>query len=270
MSMSLSRERLKFYSKLKQKKYRVMQKRFIVEGFRGVRDVILADREGALVEAVVHTSGFLDDEMNQKLLVTARDRGSRVYEVSPKEIGRLTETVTPQDVVAIVRMWSQPIDTILNRPEPLLVVASDNIREPGNLGALIRTCDWFAVDTLLLGRGSVEPWNPKVVRAAVGSMVHLPFIENVELATELPKLRSKGYSVVAASVRGGVSITESVPSLPTVIIFGNEAEGISEEVSGVIDQSITIPKCGNAESLNVGVAAGIILYSIRFRNVKDQ
>ncbi len=266
--MTLSRERLKTYSKLKQKKYRSLYKQCIVEGIRGIRDIAAVDDEGKLIDAVLHTADFAESEMNEKLLITLRSRGVKVYEVPDEEINRISEMVTNQDIIAIVNQWSQTLDTILHQSTPQLIVATDNVREPGNLGALIRTSDWFGVDAFLLGKGSVEVWNPKVIRSAVGSMVHIPFVDEVDLAESLPVLRSLGYFIGGTSVRGGISIAEAVPSLPAVIIFGSEVDGISHEVLNTIDELLTIPKFGKAESLNVGVASGVILSAIRF-NVED-
>ncbi len=262
--MPLSRERLKTYAKLKQKKYRSLQKQCIVEGVRAIRDIVAADEDGYIIDAILHTPGFIHDEMHEKLVITVRERGAKVYEVGEKELERLTETVTNQDIIAIVNQWSTSIDTIVHQYAPRLIVAADSVREPGNLGALIRTCDWFGVDALLLGKGTVEVWNPKVLRAAVGSMVHLRFSEDVELEKELPLLRSQGYFIGGTSVHGGSSIADTIPAMPAVVVFGNEAEGLSHGVLNVIDELITIPKYGKAESLNVGVSAGVILSAIRF------
>jgi len=269
--MSLSRERLKSYAKLKQKKYRSLQKKFLVEGLRGIRDIVTEDEDGKLIDAVIHTADFSQHDLNEKLIITLRDRGVNVYEVTREDLQRMTETVTTQEVVAVVHQWGYKLDTVLHQMEPQLIVALDNIREPGNLGALIRTCDWFGVNALLLGKGTVEIWNPKVIRSAVGSMVHVPFVEDVDLPEMLPLLRSQGYFIGGTSVRGGVSISDAVPELPAVVIFGNEAEGISHDVLNTIDELLTIPKFGKAESLNVGVSAGVILSAIRFHstNVSD-
>ncbi len=267
--MSLSRERLKAYAKLKQKKYRFLHKQFLVEGLHGIRDIVRADEDGKLIDAVIHTADFAKEEMNEKLIITLRHRGVKVYEVPKTDIERLSETVTNQEIVAVVHQWGFKLDTALHQMTPQLIVALDTVREPGNLGAIIRTCDWFGVNTLLLGKGTVEIWNPKVIRSAVGSIVHIPFVEDVDLPSTLPLLRSKGYFIGGTSVHGGVSIHDAVPELPAVIVFGNESDGISHEVLNTIDELLTIPKFGRAESLNVGVSAGVILSAIRLYASND-
>jgi RNA methyltransferase, TrmH family len=262
--MPISRERLKTYTRLKQKKFRSLQKQCIIEGIRAIRDIVTADNEGLVIEALLYTPEFVRDDMHEKLLLTARERGARIYEIEKKEMERMTETVSPQEIVAIIHQWGTTVDTIVHQSAAQFIVATDNIREPGNLGALIRTCDWFGVDALLLGKGTVDIWNPKVLRAAVGSMIHLPFVEDVDLTAKLPVLRSHGYFITGTSVHEGVSIAETIPVPPLVILFGNEAEGISPELLNLVDELMTIPKFGKAESLNVGTAAGVILSAIRF------
>lgn len=262
--MSLSRERLKNYRKLKSKKYRTLYRQCLVEGVRAIRDIVVADESGKMIDAVLHPPGYAKNELGEKLFMIVRERGGKVYEVDPDDIRGLSDTVTSQNIIAVVNQWSTTIDTIVHQSAPRLIVATDAIREPGNLGALIRTCDWFGVDALLLGKETVDIWNPKVLRAAVGSMVHIPFVEDVDLRNELPALRSKGFFIAGTSVHGGTAITHMIPELPVVIIFGNEADGISDGVLNTIDELITIPKYGKAESLNVGIAAGVILSAIRF------
>jgi RNA methyltransferase, TrmH family len=267
--MPLSRERLKTYAKLKQKKYRSLHKQCIIEGVRGIRDVLAADDSGVMIDAVLYTPAFLSDPMHERLLVAVREKGGKVYEVSAADIGRIGDTAENPGVLAVANQWSASTDELLNRGASGLAVAVDAVREPGNLGSLLRTCDWFGVDMVLLGTGTVEVWNPKVLRAAVGSMVHVPFAENVDLAQALPILNTRGYRILGTSGRGGTPVAEAAPAPPAAIVFGNEADGISGGVLGVVDEMITIPRYGRAESLNVGVSAGVILSAIRFNKQKE-
>jgi RNA methyltransferase, TrmH family len=261
--MPLSRERLKSYAKLKQKKYRSLRKQFLLEGMRAVRDIVADEERGNLIDAILYTPALLQDQLFEKMLIAARDRGTKTYEIPEKDLEKVGETVTGQGIVAVVNQWGSDLETVVRGSRKRLLVATDAIREPGNLGSIIRTCDWFGVDGLLFGAGTVEVWNSKVVRSAVGSMVHVPMVEDVDLASALPLLRSRGYRIVGTAVHGGRSIIDEPPGLPAVVIFGNEADGISDEVQRLLDDRITIPKYGRAESLNVGVAAGVILSRIR-------
>jgi RNA methyltransferase, TrmH family len=261
--MPLSRERLKSYAKLKQKKYRSLQKQFLAEGMRAVRDIVADEEHGNLIDAILYTPALLKDQLFEKMLIAARERGAKTYELSEEELGRVSDTVTAQGVVGVVNQWGSDLETIVRGSRKRLLVAADAIREPGNLGSIIRTCDWFGVDGLLLGSGTVEVWNTKVVRSAVGSMVHVPMVEDVDLASALPLLRSRGYTIIGTTVHEGTSITGSRIGLPAVVVFGSEADGISPGVQDKLDERITIPRFGRAESLNVGVAAGVTLYHLR-------
>jgi RNA methyltransferase, TrmH family len=268
--MLLSQSKFKEYSKLKQKKFRSLKRQFIVEGVRGITDLIASPDAEGLIESVLHTPEFGNNERREKLLVSLKDRGAKNYEVDKKTLDKLTETITGQDIIAVVNQWSTPMETVLRRTGPQLLVAVDRIHEPGNLGALVRTCDWFGVDAILLGKDSVEIWNPKVVRSSVGSMANVTFVEEVDLPVHLKTLKNTGYSITGTDVRAGVSVAESPPEKPCVIVFGSEADGISPDILREVDTMITIPRFGKAESLNVGIAAGIILSVIRFTENKRE
>jgi RNA methyltransferase, TrmH family len=268
--MSLSQSRLREYAKLKLKKYRTLRKQFIVEGVRGLTDVLDTPAAGRLIESVLYTSDFYTDNRHEILLRMIKDAGVQTYEVDTMTLDKLTGTVTNQNIIAIVNQWNTPIDAVLHRTEPQLIVAVDRVREPGNLGAIVRTCDWFGVDAILLGKDTVEIWNPKVVRSTVGSMVHVPFVEEVDLPVQFGTLKEAGYFIAGTDVRRGVSIADGAPVRPCVIILGSEAEGISPDILTVVDITVTIPGFGKAESLNVGVAAGVILSSIRFAEMSKE
>ncbi len=262
-----SQQKIKHYAKLRQKKYRSLYDQFIVEGIRGISDLLNTSDRHVRIEAVVYTDTFAESGENQEILRLLESRGIQSHEVEKKILEKIADTVTSQHIVAIVNQWHITLETIPVRGGKPLMVALDRIAEPGNLGAIIRTCDWFGVDAVLLGRGCVEIWNPKVVRASVGSMTHIPFVEDVDLEEILDKLKSEGYRIVGAETHGGISLTESVPTCPCVLVFGSEAEGIDGGIRRQLDSSVTVPRYGKAESLNVGVAAGIILSVIRSAGV---
>jgi RNA methyltransferase, TrmH family len=266
--MPLSQSKIKEYAKLKQKKFRTLKKQFIVEGVRGITDLIASLSVEGWIESVLHTPDFVQNDRREKLIISLIESGAKNYEVDKKTLDKLAVTVTGQNIIAVVNQWSTPIEAVLHRTDPQLIVAVDRIREPGNLGALIRTCDWFGVDALLLGKDTVEIWNPKVVRSSVGSMTNVTFVEDVDLIVQLEKLKDAGYIIAGTDVRSGVSVAESPPEKPCVIVFGNEADGISLDIRDQVNTMITIPRFGKAESLNVGIAAGIILSVIRFTEIK--
>ena len=137
------------------------------------------------------------------------------------------------------------------------IIALDRISDPGNLGTIIRICDWFNVDALLIGSGSVELYNPKVIRSTVGSIFHFPILENVDLSLSLKKL--KNYKIISADLNGTSSIDKYNFSEKICIIIGSEAHGISSNLKNLITDSVSIPKFGKVESLNAAVALSIFL-----------
>jgi TrmH family RNA methyltransferase len=128
---------------------------------------------------------------------------------------------------------------------------------------MIRSSDWFDVDLVLLGGGCVELYNEKVVRSTVGSLFHVPIVEGVELTEALTALKKQEFSIVAFSGDGKQPYTSLEQSARTVYVLGSEAHGVSREVRNVADVVVRIPKYGKAESLNVGVACGIVLAHMR-------
>jgi TrmH family RNA methyltransferase len=132
------------------------------------------------------------------------------------------------------------------------------VSDPGNLGTILRTCDWFGVDAVLLGKGCVSLYNEKVVRSTSGSIFHLPIYEDVDLLKTLPELKNNGFTLVS-TVMDGESLIQTLLPEKTVLVLGNEAHGVNEAVKKISDRQVSIPRFGNAESLNVGVACAVFL-----------
>jgi TrmH family RNA methyltransferase len=139
-----------------------------------------------------------------------------------------------------------------------LIVALDNISDPGNAGTIIRNCDWFGIKELILGENCVELYNPKVLRASMGSVFHLEISETQNLIDTLKKLKEKGYSIICTDMKGE-NVFKYYLGEKSIIIFSNEAAGPSQEILNLADKKITIPQIGNAESLNVASASAVIL-----------
>lgn len=250
-SNGLSRRREKEIRSLSKKKYRDRLGEMMVEGMRSVESAVNA---GAHIREVLVTA---------EAYVTAREflggTGASVVEVSRAEIERIASVETSQGIVAVVSI--EPVD-----PEALIsmqrIVAFDGIRDPGNAGTLIRTAAWFGVDAVVTAAGTVDLYNPKVVRSAMGGLWDVALVPVDELAARLETLRGAGFSLYAADL-DGTTAARWVPNDPSVLVFGSEAHGISERIGKMIDERIQIPgrpKHGAVESLNVAVAGGIVLY----------
>ena len=238
----LSKNQQKIIQKLQQKKHRNELGLFVVEGKKGILEFVQA---GFKVEAIFATSLF--SEKLNKLPLTL---------ISKEELSKISTLKNPDEGVAI---FHQPKRKGILQEG--LILALDNIQDPGNLGTLIRLCDWFGIETLLCSEQTVDCYNPKVVQASMGSLsrveVHYLPLEGFLATCALP--------VYVATLEGENLYTTTFPE-DCVIVLGNEANGVSPEVVALADGAITIPRFGRrqqAESLNVAMAGGIIVSQIK-------
>jgi RNA methyltransferase, TrmH family len=260
--MRITKNEIKYIRSLSQKKVRQLEQKFIVEGWRSIKEVLNSRTK---IEFVGVLSRYMKDIDYQGILTQIGERSAVVRELTELELDSIADTVHAQGIIAVVSQKSLSLDDGVLQESSLVVVA-DGVSDPGNLGSIIRSCDWFNVDVLILGKGCVELHNEKVVRSTVGSVFHLRIIEGQELTSTMELLKAKGYFVIALSGDG----KRSYNALPTTgklaVILGNEAHGLSSDVRTLSDDVVRIPKYGKAESLNVGVACGIVLAHIRGQN----
>lgn len=228
--------------------------RFLIDGIRLVEEALTA---GAPVEQLLVTPGASSPRL-AALLEAARSRGIPLVEVAPHVLEAVSGVDTPQGVVAVVRHLAVALDEALGRPDLLLLIA-DRIQDPGNLGTMIRTADAAGASGVAVTPGTVDPTNPKAARAAMGSLFHLPVAE-MEPDRLLAALSAHGARLLAADAAGTVSARDADYTRPLAIAVGNEGEGLSPTWVEKADQVVRIPLWGRAESLNVAVAAGILLY----------
>lgn len=260
----VSKAKLTALRKLTQKKYRIENKKFLVEGLPGVEEAIASSWA---VEGVLMTPEFVSSASHQGIVKQVGEKNISTFSISSRELDGITDTVQAQGIVAVVRQTSQPRAAIDKLQSYNFIVAVDEITEPGNLGTIVRTCDWFGVDTVLVGKNSVELFNPKVVRAAAGSIFHIPIISDVDIGSVLEKLRKNGFHIYTTVLEGGVDVTKVSWQEKAVFVFGNEARGVSADSVRLADTKILIPRIGRAESLNVGIACGIVLARVRFNTL---
>ncbi|EFQ83917.1 RNA methyltransferase, TrmH family [Aeromicrobium marinum DSM 15272] len=254
--------RVKHARRLATRAFRAEQREFLAEGPQAVREALAhggADHRGTVIE-VFATSEATDQHDD---LVTAARRDEVVWHVvAPDVLDALTDTVAPQGVVARCAMVDRPLKALLDRSPTFLVVCAD-IRDPGNAGAVIRCADAAGADGVVFTGDSVDPYNPKSVRATVGSLFHLPLVIDRDVEGTLAALQSAGLQVLAADGAGDVDLFD--PSLdlaaPTAWLMGNEAWGLPEATRGRADHVVAVPIFGRAESLNLATAAAVCLYT---------
>lgn len=255
--MPLTQKTIKELRSLWQKKGRDEHGLFVVEGRRLAQEA--ADSDFEILRAL-HTAEFAADEAGRIVIEKFRKKCARVEQVSARDIERVADTVSTQGVIAVLRQKRVQVDALMAAHESSSVlVALDSVADPGNLGSIVRTCDWFAVDGILLGRTSVDLYNPKVVRATMGGIFHLPVVTEVDLLLTISKSRERGYTVYVADAGGETHFDRVRFAHRSLIVLGNEAWGVSDQVRKLADMRVAIRRYGAAESLNVGVACGVIL-----------
>jgi TrmH family RNA methyltransferase len=249
----ISQSELKYYSSLLVKKFRVKDKKFIVEGLKIVEEGLASDYN---CEAVFTTTAFEDSfpELINKIKLKAR----KIIQLKSIEYKKISDTRSPQGIAAVFNK-SCP-QKKLDEQKDKLILLIDNISDPGNLGTILRTCDWFGIKTVLISDQSVEYLNPKVLRASMGSIFNLDIYENVN-TNELKDLKSNGYKVVCSDLNGK-DIFKYQLNNKSIFTFSNESLGPSEIIKNMADDFVTIPRKGKAESLNVSSAAAIILANL--------
>jgi TrmH family RNA methyltransferase len=176
-------------------------------------------------------------------------------------------TETPQGVAALVKLKETTLESLLATALPLLVAVA-GVQDPGNLGTILRSAEAFGASGVMLGEGTVSPFNPKVVRASAGSLFRLAVVR-VALDNILPELRACGLRLVATSSHTGVPLHKASLSDPLVLFLGNEGAGLSRDLLGRMDEIVAIPHSPRVESLNAGVAASIVLYEISRQKQED-
>jgi TrmH family RNA methyltransferase len=178
--------------------------------------------------------------------------------VSEAELSDIADAVTPQGIVARCRSVVRPLDAL--PAEARLVAVGIDVRDPGNAGSIVRAADAAGADAVIFAGDSVDPQNPKAVRATVGSLFHLPVLVDRDATAVLSALQEAGLLLLAADAAGEVSLFDADLATPSAWLFGNEAHGLGD-LTALADARVAIPIYGRAESLNLATAAAVCLYA---------
>lgn len=255
----ISKARIKYYSSLKQKKYRDLESRFLIEGVRLCEEAFASDYE---FDTLLYCPSQIAAERAHSAIERARHLKIPVEEIDERALRQITDTVHSQGLLGVIRRKSFTFEDVLDKQSP--IAAIDRISDPGNLGVILRSASWFGIRSVMLSPHSVDFTNPKVLRASMGGFFHLVLTE-VELKPALEQLRERGYALYLAESDGALSYTRAAFSNNTVLILGSEASGVSEEIKSLAATSVTIPRFGKGESLNLSVAAAILFAEIARR-----
>lgn len=225
----------------------------------GVRLIETALQAGIIFKYFLYNEQVLRNERGQKLMAYIEKAKLRHNLVSDNIINEISSTESSQGILGVAEKPRVNINEILAVPNPLILI-TDQIRDPGNLGTIIRSADAAGCSGVICGKGTVDITNPKVLRSTMGSIFHLPVVAVSDLREQIISLKEKGIQVVAADSRGDYYYHQLDLKKPTAIILGNEANGISVENLVLTDKSARIPILGKAESLNVAIAASLFIY----------
>lgn len=271
MIESAKNSRVREVRRLAQKAERTERGEFVLEGPQAVREGLTARPE--LITELFATPTAL--ERHPDLARLAEQAGLEVVFASEDAIDAMSDTRTPQGVVAVAKQFPHALKHLLPTAAPAedgrprLVVILEEVRDPGNLGTIIRVADAAGADALILTGRTVDLYNPKVVRATTGSLFHVPIAVGAEFTDALVRARAAGLRIIAADTAGD-SILEARDSLaePTAWVFGNEARGLPDEFIAQCDATLAVPNYGRAESMNLATAASVCLYETAFAQRK--
>ncbi|MFN2225049.1 MAG: TrmH family RNA methyltransferase [Anaerolineae bacterium] len=258
---SLRNPRVKYLRSLRQRKYRQQEGRYLIEGIRIVEEALSL---GAPVETLIYAPDLLVSERAQAL-VERVDPSNRLA-LSGEVMASLSDRDRPQGIAAMMRIQDPPLDSI-PWSEDLLVVVAHQLRDPGNLGAIVRTADAAGASGVVVVEPAVDLYDPQTVRATMGSLFALPIVRvtgDVDLEAWYGRLRGAGLplAVVASSAHGQVLYDEADYRRPVVLLLGSEREGLAEAVKQRVDVVVRLPQTGRATSLNVSAAAAVLIYEV--------
>jgi len=240
--MSLSKNEIKLVKSLQIKKYRDLHRLFVVEGVKLVDELI--EQSHFKIDGIFYTSGY-----DRKLPGTIHS-----FEITENELSRISGLKSPNKVLAVVKY---PSETPIDYSSENLILLLDNINDPGNLGTIIRTADWFGIKEVIATKTTVDLFNPKVIQSSMGAVYRIKF-HRTNLNETIPDLKTNNFQLIGAAL-GGENLYTTPFKKKTALVMGSESHGISKELSDQLDKEVLIPQFGKTESLNVAMATGIIL-----------
>ncbi|WP_370119752.1 TrmH family RNA methyltransferase [Arthrobacter sp. MW3 TE3886] len=273
-------DRMRKVAQLAGRPARLKRREFLAEGPQAVREALVLHRkrvaagEPGIVYEVYATEACLDRHPELEQLA----EGTHAHLATDEVIAAMADTVTPQGIVAVCGFLDVSLEQVLNAG-PRLIAVLCQVRDPGNAGTVLRAADAAGADAVILTGSSVDIYNPKAVRSTAGSLFHLPVVLGAEVEEVVARCKERGVGVLAADGKGqldldrlqdenaarrlGASAAEPVYALeqPTAWLFGNEAQGLSEDEIALADHRVAVPVYGSAESLNLGTAATVCLYA---------
>ena len=246
MITSVTNKKIKEIHKLKENRNIKKYQKYLIEGGHLVEEALKSE----LVEEIIVSENFTNSKVFDNFY-------GEVTIVSENVFKSLTDTVTTQGVIAVCKIKNKQLD--ISKYSRVLII--DQVQDPGNLGTIIRTADAFSFDCIILGKGTTSIYGQKVIRSTQGSNFHIDCFDNIDILDVIPKMED--FDLYATSLKGDRYL-EQIDNVgeKVAVIFGNEGSGVSEEILDKVNNLLKINMTGQAESLNVAVAAGIVMHYI--------
>lgn len=249
---------VKAAAELKQKKYRQQRGEFLAEGLRTAEEAVAFKA----AQQIFYTA--TEDERTLKLLEQAASMQLKLTCVSEAVMKKIADTETPQGIIAVCRMQEQSLEQLLASGKLLLVL--DRVGDPGNIGTMLRTADAAGVGGIILLKGTADIYAPKTVRSSMGSLFHVPVLSGVAEQEFIDNAKKAGYQLLVTALDGADNLYQADLKGRLAFVMGNEAGGVSASLLQQADKRVFIPMRGKAESLNVAMAAGIVMFEAMRRN----
>ncbi len=245
---------------LHKKKYREKTSLFFVEGLKFVMDAFFS---GVKIKSVFYSESFAESKLLNHIK-SHKKYNISLFKIPDKLFTYISDTDNPQGILAVIKMKKYVLYDLFDNTN--LFVIADSIRDPGNMGTILRTAEAAGFSGVLLTPACVDIYNPKVVRATAGSIFHIPSAYCSSVTDLILRLKSRGIKIYASHAKGKIRYFDADMKKDVAIVIGNEADGISRIIKEEADMLVKIPMEGRAESLNASIAAGIMIYeSLRQR-----
>lgn len=255
---SKDNEFIKHIKKLKDKKYRDEANEYIIEGIKLIEEAI---KENAAIKQIVICEENEKTNAISKSLMYEISKYDCIY-VTKQVFNSITQVVAPQGIFAIVEKGPVYGDELKKQEVDYtqdIIVALDDIQDPGNLGTILRTIDSCGLKQILVSKGTVDSYNPKVVRSTMGAIFRINIVECEDLCKSIKEARKHHFKLQVTTLDSNTTIYD-VDYKKKLIVIGNEANGVSKEIQDMADEKVKIPMLGKTESLNASVATGVVLY----------
>lgn len=259
--MILTNAEIKSLSKLKDRSGREKEGLFLVEGKRSVMEALDSKLS---VQLIIIDIGK-DAEKFRDVFEVAGQKGITLAELPSPKFRKLETTENSQGIIAIAKMPDWSLDQFLAQmksADNAVLIFLDRVSDPGNVGAILRTAEWFGLDGVMLSKGSVDVFNPKVVRSSMSALTRMKVFSDLDFDNIWYSLRDMGFEFYCASQENGETYTRTIYTKKAVFVFGSEAAGIGEKIRASCTKCISIPRFGKMESLNVAVASAIIISEV--------